>query len=83
MQFGQLRRREVITVLAGRDIAGAAALVPDEAVEAFGIAGTPQHCATRLRDFIEAGMDEPVLGLLGKNEERKLRSMSCARLARR
>jgi hypothetical protein len=36
-----------------------------------------------LRDFIEAGMDEPVLGLLGKNEERKLRSMSCARLARR
>jgi 5,10-methylenetetrahydromethanopterin reductase len=58
----------VIAAIARRDIAGAAALVPDEAVEAFGIAGTPQHCATRLRDFIDAGIDEPVLGLLGSAE---------------
>ena len=34
----------VIAAIARRDIAGAAALVPDEAVEAFGIAGTPEHC---------------------------------------
>jgi 5,10-methylenetetrahydromethanopterin reductase len=59
----------VIAAIARRDIAGAAALVPDEAVEAFGIAGTPQHCAERLRDFIEAGIDEPVLGLLGDAED--------------
>ena len=32
----------VIAAIARRDIAGAAALVPDEAVEAFGIAGTPR-----------------------------------------
>jgi len=55
----------VIAAIARRDIAGAAALVPDEAVEAFGIAGTPQHCAKRLHDFIDAGINEPVLGLLG------------------
>lgn len=55
----------VIAAIARRDIAGAAALVSDEAVEAFGIAGTPQHCSTRLHDFIEAGINEPVLGLLG------------------
>ena len=55
----------VIAAIARRDIAGAAALVPDEAVEAFGIAGTPEHCTKRLRDFIDAGLDEPVLGLLG------------------
>jgi 5,10-methylenetetrahydromethanopterin reductase len=55
----------VIAAIARRDIAAAAALVSDEAVEAFGIAGTPQHCAKRLRDFIEAGVNEPVLGLLG------------------
>ena len=32
------------------------------------IAGTPQHCRQRLRDFIEAGLDEPVLGFLGTAE---------------
>ena len=55
----------VIAAIARRDIEGAARLVPDEAVEAFAIAGTPQHCTKRLRDFITAGIDEPVLGLLG------------------
>jgi 5,10-methylenetetrahydromethanopterin reductase len=58
----------VIAAIARRDIAGAAALVPDEAVEAFGIAGNPQHCTKRLQDFIEAGINEPVLGLLGSSE---------------
>jgi alkanesulfonate monooxygenase SsuD/methylene tetrahydromethanopterin reductase-like flavin-dependent oxidoreductase (luciferase family) len=58
----------VIAAIARRDIAGAAALVPDEAVEAFGIAGTPQYCTKRLHDFIDAGINEPVLGLLGSAE---------------
>jgi 5,10-methylenetetrahydromethanopterin reductase len=62
----------VIAAIARRDIAAAAALVPDEAVEAFGIAGTPQHCAARLRDFIDAGINEPVLGLLGSAENCRL-----------
>ncbi|MEA2946350.1 MAG: 5,10-methylenetetrahydromethanopterin reductase [Alphaproteobacteria bacterium] len=58
----------VIAAIARRDIAQAASLVPDDAVEAFGIAGTPQHCVKRLRDFIDAGLNEPVLGLLGSND---------------
>jgi 5,10-methylenetetrahydromethanopterin reductase len=58
----------VIAAIARRDIAGAAALVPDEAVEAFGIAGTPRHCIERLHDFIDAGLNEPVLGILGSAE---------------
>ena len=58
----------VIAAIARRDIAGAATLVPDEAVEAFAIAGTPEHCTRRLRDFIDAGINEPVLGLLGSAE---------------
>jgi 5,10-methylenetetrahydromethanopterin reductase len=62
----------VIAAIARRDIAGATALVPDEAVEAFGIAGTPQHCARRLQDFIDAGIDEPVIGLLGTPENCRL-----------
>jgi 5,10-methylenetetrahydromethanopterin reductase len=58
----------VIAAIARRDLVAASALVPDEAVEAFGIAGTPEHCRERLREFIEAGLDEPVLGLLGSAE---------------
>lgn len=58
----------VIAAIARRDIAGATALVPDEAVEAFAVAGTPQHCTKRFHDFIAAGLDEPVLGLLGSAE---------------
>jgi 5,10-methylenetetrahydromethanopterin reductase len=58
----------VIAAIAKRDLKGAAALVPDEAVEAFGIAGTPEHCLLRLRAFIDAGLDEPVLSLVGTPE---------------
>jgi 5,10-methylenetetrahydromethanopterin reductase len=62
----------VIAAIARRDIAGAAALVSDEAVDAFGIAGTPAHCMRRLEDFVAAGLDEPVLGLLGTPENCRL-----------
>jgi 5,10-methylenetetrahydromethanopterin reductase len=62
----------VMAAIARRDIAAAAALVPDEAVEAFAIAGTPEHCNKRLRDFIDAGINEPVLGLLGSAENCRL-----------
>jgi 5,10-methylenetetrahydromethanopterin reductase len=55
----------ISAAIARRDLKAAAALVPDEAVEAFGIAGSPEHCLRRLRDFIDAGIDEPVLSLVG------------------
>jgi 5,10-methylenetetrahydromethanopterin reductase len=58
----------VIAAIARRDAKGAAALVPDEAVEAFGVAGSPEHCLRRLRDFVDAGLDEPVLSLVGTPE---------------
>jgi tripartite-type tricarboxylate transporter receptor subunit TctC/alkanesulfonate monooxygenase SsuD/methylene tetrahydromethanopterin reductase-like flavin-dependent oxidoreductase (luciferase family) len=56
----------VIAAIARRDVKGAAKLVPDDAVEAFGIAGTPTEVKKRLQDFIDAGLTEPVLNLLGK-----------------
>jgi 5,10-methylenetetrahydromethanopterin reductase len=58
----------VIAAIARRDIAGATKLVSDDAVEAFGIAGTPEHCTKRLHDFVDAGIDQPVLGILGSAE---------------
>jgi 5,10-methylenetetrahydromethanopterin reductase len=68
----EVDQEAVIAAIARRDIAAAAALVPDEAVEAFAIAGTPRHCSERLQDFIAAGLDEPVLGLLGSAENCRL-----------
>ncbi len=62
----------VMAAISRRDIAGATALVPDDAVDAFGIAGTPDHCARRLRDFVDAGLDEPVLGMLGTPQNCRL-----------
>ncbi len=58
----------VIAAIAKRDLKTATSLVPDEAVDAFGIAGTPDHCLKRLRDFVDAGIDEPVLSLVGSPE---------------
>jgi 5,10-methylenetetrahydromethanopterin reductase len=62
----------VMAAVAKRDIKRAASLVSDEAVDAFGIAGTPAHCRKRLQDFIDAGLDEPVLNLLGTPSDRLL-----------
>jgi 5,10-methylenetetrahydromethanopterin reductase len=62
----------VMAAIARRDIKAAASLVSDEAVDAFGIAGTPAHCRKRLADFIDAGLEEPVLNLLGKPSDHLL-----------
>jgi 5,10-methylenetetrahydromethanopterin reductase len=59
----------VIAAIAKRDMQGAAALVPDEAVEAFAVAGSPDHCLRRLRDFVDAGLDEPLLSQVGSPEK--------------
>jgi 5,10-methylenetetrahydromethanopterin reductase len=51
----------IIADVSRRDLAAAARRVPDEAVEAFAIAGTPHHCRDRLEAYIEAGVNELVL----------------------
>jgi 5,10-methylenetetrahydromethanopterin reductase len=55
----------VIAAVAKRDLVTAAALIPDEAVEAFAVAGTPVECRKRLQDYIDAGLDEPVISPIG------------------
>ncbi len=54
--------------VARRDMAEAARLVPDEAVEAFTITGTPKQCVDRLMDYVDAGVNEPVLSIVGGDE---------------
>jgi 5,10-methylenetetrahydromethanopterin reductase len=51
----------IIAAVSRRDLNAASQLVPDEAVEAFAIAGTPRDCRDRLGAYIDAGVTEPVL----------------------
>ena len=62
----------IIDAVARRDMATAARLVPDEAVEAFAVGGTPAQCRDRLQAYVDAGIEEPVLCILGGAEERGL-----------
>ena len=58
----------IAAAVARRNLEEAARLVPDEAVEAFTITGTPGQCADRLMEYVNAGVDEPVLSIVGGNE---------------
>ena len=46
------------------DRRGAAALVPDELVDALVLHGAPEVCRSRIQDYRAAGIDVPVLALL-------------------
>ena len=58
--------------MARRDLEAATRLVPDEAVEAFAVGGTPDQCRERLASYVDAGIEEPVLCILGGPEEQRL-----------
>lgn len=65
--------REAVTdAISRRDFDAAARLIPDEAAEAFAVAGTPKAARERLEAFIAAGVREPVLTIVGAAEDRKL-----------
>ena len=62
----------IVDAVGARDLDKAASLVPDEAVEAFGVAGTPSECAAQLQVYFEAGLQEPVIQVSGSEEEKDL-----------
>ena len=68
----------IIEAVARRDIEQAARYVPDEAVEAFTVGGTPHDCRRRLEAYLKAGISEPVLMIVGDMEQRAL-SLDVAR----
>lgn len=59
----------IIAAVSKRDLDGAAHLVSDEAVDAFGIAGDVRTCCEKLQAFIDAGIREPVLLLSGDAQD--------------
>jgi 5,10-methylenetetrahydromethanopterin reductase len=62
----------IIDAVARRDLEAATALVPDEAVEAFCIGGTPAACRAAYERYLGAGLDEPVLQISGTPENKAL-----------
>lgn len=62
----------IIAAISRRDLAEATSLVSDDAVEAFSICGTPHACRDRLEAFVNSGIDEPVLMVMGEKPERDL-----------
>ena len=58
-------RDAVKEAISRRDMKAAADLIPDEAVEAFGICGTPEDCERRISEYEAAGIDEAVLLIVG------------------
>jgi 5,10-methylenetetrahydromethanopterin reductase len=63
-------QQAIIAAVARRDMDEATRLVPEAAVEAFAIWGDRRRCARRLQDYIDAGVDEPVLYLTGDESDR-------------
>ena len=49
----------IIAAIARRDFEAATALVPDAAIEAFGVAGTPTACRDGLEHYLGAGLEKP------------------------
>ena len=68
----EIDQNAIIDAVARRDMETATRLVPDEAVEAFAVGGTPHQCRERLAAYVDAGIEEPVLCILGGPEEQRL-----------
>ncbi|MCW5679946.1 MAG: LLM class flavin-dependent oxidoreductase [Xanthobacteraceae bacterium] len=65
----------IIAAVAKRDMDGALKLVPDEAAEAFAIVGSAADCRKQVRRYLDAGLDEIILSLVGTPED-KARSLA-------
>lgn len=59
------------SAVAGRDMDEATRLVPEEAVAAFACGGTLADCRRRLEQYLAAGIEEPVLVLVGEGPDRE------------
>ncbi|HVH73305.1 MAG TPA: LLM class flavin-dependent oxidoreductase [Stellaceae bacterium] len=59
----------IIAAISQRDLDAATHLVSDDAVEAFGAAGTVRDCCDKLQAFIDAGLNELVLAICSETED--------------
>lgn len=62
----------IIETVRRRDLKAAARMVPEEAVQQFSVAGTPEDCRRGLEAYIAAGVEEPIIEVFGSDEEKRL-----------
>ena len=62
----------IVDAVAARDLDKAASYVPDEAIEAFGVAGTVADCRKALEAYVATGLDEPVIQVAGDEAAKTL-----------
>jgi 5,10-methylenetetrahydromethanopterin reductase len=68
---GKVDQEGLAAAVAKRDWEAARNFISDDVVYAHSVAGTPAECRSRLANFINAGLDLPVLLPLGTQEARK------------
>lgn len=61
----------IAEAISRRDLKGAAALVPDAAVDAFAVVGSRSDCRAQLDAWIEMGFDEIVLFSMGERRHQR------------
>ncbi len=62
----------IVDAVAARDMEKAATFVPDDAINAFGVAGTPADCRKSLEAYFDAGLQELVIQVAGSEENKLL-----------
>jgi 5,10-methylenetetrahydromethanopterin reductase len=67
-----INQEAIVAAVARRDLDEATRLVPDDAVEAFAVAGTPRHCRERLESYVQSGLSELILFIAGGVEDKSL-----------
>lgn len=73
-------RTEVMAAWRAGDYHGAAALIPDDFVDAFLLCGTAAEIAARTEAYVDAGMTLPILQPVVQNEEQIAGVIEAARL---
>jgi 5,10-methylenetetrahydromethanopterin reductase len=73
----------IMAAHARHDFDGAVSLMPVEAANVFGVAGTPAECRERLEQYLAVGLDEPIIEVSGGPEERTLALEVVRDMARR
>jgi 5,10-methylenetetrahydromethanopterin reductase len=76
---GKVDQEGLAAAVAKRDWDGAKRYISDDVVRAHSISGAPADCRKRIAEFIEGGLDLPILLPMGTQEARK-RVIDLARL---